>query len=382
MNNIYSILKKFLKYILLVTKIKNNKIVVCNFGGKGYGDNPKYIIEELVAQNLKLDIVWLVEDIKKYQNEFPKNIKLIKYGSLRGLYELATAKLWIDNARKYFYTPKRKNQYYIQTWHGCIPLKRIEKDAESTLDSNYLEYAKNDSKMADLFISNSKFCTSLYEKSFWYSGEVLECGSPRNDILIKHSDKYSRYIKDYYNLSIDTKIAIYAPTFRKSNTLDAYKLDYNKCISALEKKFGGKWIILVRLHPNISRLASSISYSSNAINASEYEDMQHLLAAGDILITDYSSSMFDFGYTKKPVFLFAEDIEEYKNDRNFYFDIECLPFKLAKSNEELEKNISNFDDDKYKYDLEKFMSKLEICENGRASYSVVEVIKKVINYTN
>lgn len=277
------------------------------------------------------------------------------------------------------YIRKRKSQYYIQTWHGAIALKQIEKDAEDVLDKYYVESAKNDSRMADLLISNSKFCTNLYRNSFWYDGSILECGSPRNDILINDTEYFKLKICEYYKLDKNINIAMYAPTFRRNNNLDVYNLDYEKCISALKNKFGGEWVIIVRLHPSISEKAKNIKYTNNIINGSIYDDMQQLLAATDILITDYSSSMFDFMITKKPIILYATDMEEYKKDRNFYFNIEELPFKVASNNQEMENGICEFDNKVYINKLNQFISRLDINENGVASYKVVEVIKNFIN---
>ena len=99
--------------------------------------------------------------------------------------------------------------------------------------------------MADLLISNSKFCTNLYRNSFWYDGSILECGSPRNDILINDTEYFKLKICEYYKLDKNINIAMYAPTFRRNNNLDVYNLDYEKCISALKNKFGGEWVILL-----------------------------------------------------------------------------------------------------------------------------------------
>jgi CDP-glycerol glycerophosphotransferase len=102
--------------ICSLLKINKKKIVLCNFYGKGYGDNPKYIAQEIISQDLNYDLVWLLDDNFK-ESIFPKEIRVVRYGSFKAIYEMATAKLWIDDCRKVYYTKKRKNQYYIQTWH-------------------------------------------------------------------------------------------------------------------------------------------------------------------------------------------------------------------------------------------------------------------------
>lgn len=365
------------KIFILTQRIDSKKIVVCNFGGKGYGDNPKYIVEEIIKQNLNYDIVWLVDDIEKYKKNFHGNIRLVQYGSIKGMYELATAKIWIDNCRKYFYTKKRKGQYYIQTWHGGLSIKQIEKQAESKLDEQYLNYAKNDSKMVDLMISNSDWCTKMYENDFWYDGEILECGSPRVDILFNQNEESNNKIYDLYNVDKNKKIMLYAPTFRNSMDLSVYSIDYERCINALEEKFGGEWIIFIRLHPNISNLASNMCYSKNIINVTDYPDMQELLSVSDILVTDFSSSLFEFSYIKKPVFIFATDYEEYIKERGFAINLEELPFNINKCNDDFINDIYDFDEKEYRINIEDMLKRFGVKEDGSASKSVVDRIKQI-----
>ena len=101
--------------------IDNNKIVVDNFLGKGFGDNPKYIIESLHLTNPNVKIVWLLKDMTQIM---PPYIKKVKYASLNALYEYETARIWIDNVRNSVHPfTKKKNQYYLQTWHGTLPFK-------------------------------------------------------------------------------------------------------------------------------------------------------------------------------------------------------------------------------------------------------------------
>lgn len=365
-------------YFLSLFPITNNKIVICNYFGKGYGDNGKYIAEEIIRQGLDVDIVWLLRKELIGKSDFPSEIRVVKYGSLKGLYELATAKIWIDNCRKVFHPIKRKNQYYIQIWHSSISMKRVEKDVEDSLSKSYVICAKKDSEMADLFISNGKFNSNLYRNSFWYNEEILESGSPRNDIMFDKSNLLNQKVKKFFNINNDIKIVLYAPTFRKVGDTKVYDLDYDGCISALHKKFGGKWVLLVRLHPNISYKSNEIRYSENIYNASSYDDMQELLVSTDILITDYSSSMFEFSLRKSPCFLYVPDVKEYMKDRNFYFTLNELPFSIGEDNSKLIEAILNFDEHTYIDKLDKFFKLQGVVDDGFASERVVKKIKDVI----
>ena len=370
--------RKCLSYLFYLLPIKNNKIVITNYYGKGYGDNAKYILQELIKMNQKIDVVWLVSNLN-YTEGMPSYVRVVKYGSIKSLYELSTSKLWIDNSRKSLYSLKKKKQVYIQTWHGSISLKKIEKDAQNKLNYFYVRNAKNDSKMADYFISNGKFSTKMYRNSFWFKGEILEYGTPRCDILINPPTK-NKKVKDNFKISYEKKIILYAPTFRKVSNSEVYKIDFKKLSDSLKKRFGGEWVILVRMHPNETNLIS-LAYNDDyeIHDASLYDDMYELLSETDVLITDYSSSMFEFSYTNKPVFLFARDIEDYKKDRDFYFDIYSLPYKISKNSKELEDSIKEFNFDEYQEKLKMFKDKLSILEDGNASKKIAKLIYGIIN---
>ncbi|MDY4077586.1 MAG: CDP-glycerol glycerophosphotransferase family protein [Clostridium sp.] len=370
--------EKFLWFIYTKIKIKSNKIVVDSFSGNGYSDNPKYIVEEILKQNLNYDIVWIINNSIK-ENNIPLGIRTVKYGTSECIYELATAKVWIDNARKMYKTKKRSGQFYIQTWHGTYPIKKVENDTIETLGKEYINYAKIDSKNADLFISNGKHMSDLYRKSFWYDGEILEKGCPKNDILIKKPHDVYLKVKNNFNIEQDTKILLYAPTFRNSESLEPYNLDYDNLLKVLKKKFGGNWVVLVRLHPNISMKSKELKLKKNVYDATNYEDIQELLIASDILITDYSSTSSDYIFTGKPCFLFTTDFNEYLNERELYVDINNICFKKANNNEELFRIIEEFDYKKYNIQREKYMLDLGMFETGQASKYVVEWIKNKIN---
>ncbi len=365
-------------YFFRLCKIKSNKIVFSNFYGLGYGDNPKYIAEEIIRRDLDYEMVWLLRKDLSGQQELPPRIRVVEYGSIQAIYEMTTARLWIDNVRQPVSIKKRYGQYYIQTWHGGIGIKRVEKDVLDNLCDDYIRDARADSRKADLFISDSTFITNLYKNSFWYDGKILECGTPRNDILLNPVKTLREEVRSYFDVGINRKIVLYAPTFRNNCSLECYDIHALSCLDALSQRFGGEWIMFIRLHPNLKDNASSICNSETIYNATSYPDMQVLLSAVDIVITDYSSLMFDFALRKNPCFLYATDIEEYKRDRNFYFQIDELPFPLATNNDELTHNIKMFDNNKYKLSLDEFYAKVGCQMNGRASALVVDHISQSV----
>lgn len=389
-NNVLSVLKQ-VRYIWIVTlfhvfrlfPVKPERIVLCNVWG--FGDNAKYITEELVRRRIRLrkqnkqhsgfEIIFVTNQPETA--DAPKGVRVLKSNSLTAVMAQATARVWVDNNRKENYIRKRKGQYYIQTWHGGIALKKIEKDYEK-LSPEYVANAKRDSAMTDLYISNSSFCTNMYRNSFWYSGEILECGSPRNDILLKADQARLAAIRERLGVEPEVKIAVYAPTYREGNNTKPYRMDYGKLLSVLKHKFGGEWVIEVRLHPLVSEQSNFMHYDEHIRNASHYRDLYELMAAGDILITDYSNIMFEFSFMKRPVFLYAADEAEYTKDRGFYFDYPSLPYDRANSEKELFENIEQFSQTKYQEKMDAFFHTLEIFEYGNASQKVADRILKVI----
>lgn len=358
------------------TPIQSNKVIFSNMKNMGYGGNPKYIAEELLRTDLekKLDLVWVVSD-ERYS--FPEGIRTVLFGSYEYYFELATARIWIDNTRKNYDARKRKGQYYIQTWHGAAPIKKVEKDVEASLTDIYIVNAKRDSEMADLFLSGSKFYTELYRRSFWYDGVIMEAGLPRQDVFWK-GGSVRRKVFEYYGIDEETSMALYAPTFRRDFTNQYYDMDFTAVLSALQRRFNRKFILAVSKHPD-NRYVEYNFDNKGFIAVEQYDDFEELLMAADVLVTDYSGCMYDFSYTRRPVFLYQRDYELYKTDRDFYVPMEELPFIKAHSNEELVRRIEEFDLVRYQKEVDAFMDKMGNYDDGTASEKVVSHIWDVFN---
>ena len=346
----------------------------CNMKGRRYGDNPKYIVDEIIRRGLDYEVVWLLNEVD--DEEVPPEIRKASHNIFSIAYELATSKIWIDSNTKQYGTLKRKNQIYIQTWHGSYGLKKVYGDIPekiTLIDKKTIQY---NSKITDLMISNSRQTSEIYHRAFWYKGEMLECGSPRNDIFFEDENKYKEKVQAHFSIQ-GKKIALYAPTFRNNFGTDTFNMDYEKVKSSLEQRFGGEWVILIRLHPNNIKDASAfIDYNKDIINATDYNVMQELLVASDVLITDYSSCMFDFVTTGKVCFIYATDIEAYREERDYYFDIYDLPFPVAENNEQFENVILNYNEEEYQKKLQELFVKVGLCESGNASGQVVDYIEK------
>lgn len=348
-----------------ILPVQNNKIVVTSFYGRGYGDNFKPVVAELLDRGEKLDIVWLTADAAAAKS-LPPGVRAVSNTNWNRIRELCTAKVWLDNCRKGARV-KKAGQWYLQTWHG-FALKRIERDAVDALPAGYAQYAARDSSQIDLIVSNSALMTKIYQESFWYSGEVAEFGSPRNDVLFAPSADVREKVCRALHLPHGCSIALYAPTFRSDESMDAYCVDYARLQKALSTRFGGHWAVLIRLHPNVMAKAKDLYFDGvTTFDATRYDDMQELLAAADAVISDYSSLMFDYGLTKRPCFQFAVDIEAYQKDRNFYFPLSKMPFPLAEDNDALEQAVLQWNREEAEKAWDDFCEEFGIREDGKAA---------------
>lgn len=370
-DKIKRLILKNLFIVMRIFKINIKKIVITSYYGKGYGDSAKYICNELIKRNNDYDIVWLVNNLDE---EFPTKIRKVKFKSLKGFYELSTAGFWIDNSRKHDYILKRKKQYYIQTWHSSLRLKKIEGDAIEDLPNDYIRNAKKDSKKMDLLTVGCKFSEEIYDRCFWYNGEKLKCGTPRCDLFFQEEKKkeIKNLIQEKYHIKRGTKIILYAPTFKKKSKDN--KLDYNKFIEKLNNN--EDYILFVRFHP-ISK--TKIGNSDKIINMTNYPDIQELISICDCLITDYSGCCFDAMIAKKKCILYTPDFEEYiKSERKLVFDFNELPFKRTYNIEQLINEIINFDYEEYTKKISRFNKKIGSYEKGTASSQIADVIDERI----
>ena len=371
-------------------EVQENKIVFSSFMGNSYGCNPKYIAEEIIKRKLPYDLVWLVLDKKKKEQDFPPEIRLVSYNSKQAMIETQTAKCWIDNNRKIYFwrngLTKKTGQYYIQTWHGSLGIKKIDADVKAfnnETNNAWLKFAHIDSENADYLLSNSEFENNILVPAFWFKNEVKQIGHPRNDVFFKNRSLIRDKVCEYYNTDKDKKILLWVPSFRDDKRLDCYGLEYKELKKSLEEKFGGEWLIFVRLHPRINQFSEKIIPQKDfIINATDYPDIQELLVTADAAITDYSSCIFDFMLSRKPGFIYATDIEQYDTDRGFYYPLTSTPFPVAENNKQLRKNILNFDLDKYQEKVEEFLKDKGCMEDGHASERVVDLIEKIMKGEN
>jgi len=370
--------------IRLFVKVNDKQIFCWSYRFKKYACNPRFITEYLLENAPEYKIYWAFD--KDFDtSSLDSRICVVRKYSLDYLYALYSSKFVFYNTRNIQFESmfiKKSSQLYIMTWHSSIRLKRIEKDAIKQLSNKYVEIAKRDSSMCDLMLSNSKLYSNQIKNSFWYKGEILEKCVPRNDIFYDKTIKtaFYRKVRESMGFSQKTKIVLYAPTFRNiSNDLKFYKLNWDKLLPYFKKILGDSVEILVKLHPNmvdVDGINKILNYK-HVHNITKVPDITEFLFAADLMISDYTSAMFDFVILRKPCFIYAIDKDEY--DRGFYWTFEQLPFPFANSEEQLINNINCFNYDKYCLLLEKFQNEVwGLDEDGHACERLYDWMKKQI----
>lgn len=355
--------------------VKSKRVMMWSFDFKQYSCNPRYLTEYLLEHNPEFEIFWVFRK-KVDTSGIDSRIRCVRFRSWEYLLLVNSAEFLITNCRTApfkLYWKKRPGQKYCMLWHGGVALKKIEKDAEDKLGWQYLRKAKLDSKACDLMISGCGFQTKLLKESFWYDGEILEKGIPRSDIFFKPElrSEIKEKVCRQYGIPSDAKLVLYAPTFRQDKSFSPYMIDWGTVVPHLHRIFAGSDVrVLLRLHPNMMHKdVTPLLNDPAVINVTRYHDMQELLCITDMLITDYSSSMFDISMLERPCILYATDSAQY--NRGYYFDLKELPFPMAESQNELIEKMRNFDMGKYLSDLKEFNDKhIHYCEDGNASRSL------------
>lgn len=351
---------------------RNKAFFLCYYGSQ-YGCNPKYLSQYITKIQPTWDIIWGFTQPERHKIS---GIRKVRYLSLRFFYELCTSQVVVANYRMPLFYHRRRGQLYIQTWHSSMRLKAIEADAVTSLSKNYLDMAYNDSQQISILLSGCKKSSDIFKSAFWYNGIISPTGTPRLDILMASNQKLSNEIKNRLAIKNCSHIVLYAPTFREYSNTDVYDIDLLKLKKSFKQRWGGEWQVLVRLHPHM--LGKHLKGALNeVVDVTAYDDIQELLLISDVVVTDYSSLMFDFAVTKRPCFLYVPDLDEYlKRERQLYFSLDSLPFPKIRSNMQIDDVIYHFDEDKYSEDVDAFLQQTGSYETGNACENVFQIIQQ------
>lgn len=365
-------MKKIIQIIInkffSIFSINNNKIVFQ--GNQNMVDgNPRAIYEYMKEKYPNYRLICIVNKGVDTSSIDSKDCAF--YKTFKGYYHLATARYWVRSQSFGGFLKKRKGQIYIQTWHGHGALKKMSYDVESLKKDNNgeeLDHVRD----WDYFISTDKLDGDVIKSSTNYKGKILELGAASLDLLVQRDKKKINKIKEELGIkSTKKKIVLYAPTFREKD------LEANLVTVPIEKlKSLNEYIFLVRLHPLIEEKVDKRIFSKNIIDVCDYYDVSNLLLITDILISDYSSIIYEFAVLNRPMILYAYDYDSYLKERGFYVDYLTLPGPICYTQNQLYEciNKQKYNQKKYGNQLKSFNNKYNKLNDGHATERIVNLI--------
>ena len=338
-----------------------------------FSDNPRAISEELHRRGADLRHVWVADPA--LTGELPAWVVPVAPESARHLAMMGRARYLVANGTVLGFNRKRRGTTFLQTWHGT-PLKKIgfhTKRDDSRTSRQAAKSLKRNIPDWDLLLSPNRFSTPILRDAFRYSGTVLETGYPRNDLLLApEAGEVRERVRERLGIAGDQRAVLYAPTFR-----DRARFAREADVQRLARDLGESHVVLLRMHKTD---AGQLTLGSSALfcDVSAYPDNRELYLAADLLVTDYSSVMFDFAVTGKPMLFFTPDLAQYRDElRGFYFNFEAeapgpLLFTLDDVTRALEDLDAIVDGHRDAYAL--FRERFCHLEDGHASERVVDAL--------
>ncbi|MGW0933511.1 CDP-glycerol glycerophosphotransferase family protein [Streptomyces sp. NPDC002666] len=352
-----------------------DQVFYLSYNGKQYSDSPRAMHEELVRRGSDLKHLWAVRD---GQVIVPETTDVVRMWGREWFEALATSRYIVTNGHLPEWVERRPGQVIVQTWHGTM-LKKIGHDIDTLhFDKEYQNRLALEAKNWSMIVSSNRFSTPILKRAFSYDGEILEAGYPRNDYLYAPDrEQRAAEIKERIGLPAGKKVVLYAPTWRddQSHSAGQYKFDLQIDLEDARRRLGDDHVLLIRRHSNV---VDAVPGAGNGFvwDVSEYPDIADLYLASDIMITDYSSVMFDYAHLKRPMLFFTYDLEHYRDTlRGFYFDFEKdSPGPLVRTSEELVSSIRDIDalSTQYKDRFDRFHELFCDLDDGKASQRVID----------
>lgn len=346
-----------------------------SFNGRSVGDSVLAIYNELQARGTDLELLWSVADLN---TAVPEGATPVLVHTRAYIDALHNARYLVNNNNFPFYYRKREGQTYIQTWHGT-PLKKIGNDVPgANLSLSYRQLMKREPGYWDALLAQNDFAAEILPKAFGYQGPTLNVGYPRNDVLAGPNAGLRRTLtRAGLGIADDQIVVLYAPTWRDNvSVATGYALVSHLDFAAARSALGKQSVILLRGHANTAH--DQVITEDGVINVTGHPDVNDLILASDVLITDYSSIMFDYCVTGKPMLFLTPDLDQYRDvTRGFYVDLEDIaPGPICRDNEELAKALADLDTTKIDYaePYARFVTAYAPRDDGSAAARVVDAL--------
>ena len=368
--------KRAVLCLLHVFPVDRNKVFFSAYEGKQIACNPKALFLYMKKQGLleEKSVIWEYNGRSKALEK--RHIKSCRHNSLSYFYHIMTSGCVIINSGVTASIPLRKEQICVNTWHAGGAFKKFGADISGEMngtDANALRIAAG---QTDYFVSSNRLFSETVSRTLMIPREkILDIGLPRNDAFFDSAklQRMNSRVRDKYGLGDEDFLVLYAPTFRGNSGEDRLQIHDSVdtgLVDAIRERTGKKPVFFLRRHYYHRGEEPCSAY----INVSAYPDMQDLLAAADMLITDYSSAMWDFALTGKPCLLYVPDLDEYLSRRGFYTEPETWPGILCKDAEELSHAVQSFDRERYREKTDAYFTLTGSCESGEGCRKLCEVL--------
>ncbi len=353
-------------------------ILFVSWNGKQCSDNPLGIAEELRRRGDDRERIWVVND---WSVPAPAGDTVVLSGTEEYYEAFARCRYVISNDDMQAHYRKRDGQIYLQTWHGT-PLKRIGFDIQRPQFASgtaYFGHLSQDVAKWDLLLSQNAFSTPILRRAFKFDGEICEYGYPRNDVLCRGgSAAAAAQVRRKLGLPDGKRVVLYAPTWRDNQFYASgkYRFDLRLDLEKAWRTLGDDYLILVRGHHHLADDVPAGMRPGFALNVTDYPDISELFLISDVLITDYSSVMFDFASTGRPILFFTYDLDKYRDTlRGFYFDLEAeAPGPLLATSDEVLAAVRDIDAvaDRHRSQYEAFAARYCPLDDGKAAARVCD----------
>ena len=349
------------------------RFIYNSFEGR-YCDNPRAIHEALASRGGGDSHVWLADPA--HLDGFPEGVETVPYGTPQCIEALQAADVLVANTHTDLVWEKPPGAFYLQTWHGT-PLKRIHWDV-LWAPAGRLERLQRDVDQWDCLLSPNRASTPFLRRAFRYEGEVIESGYPRNDVLIgPAADDVRARVRSELGIEDGKTAVLYTPTWRDDVVFPEGGKEFALGLDAADfaAQLGEDHVLLLRLHYMLTGRMAAVEHPA-VRDVSFHPEVAELYLAADAMVTDYSSTMFDFAVTGKPMVFFTYDLADYQNrQRGFYFDFAPdAPGPLVGTNAELIEAIRDVEalPDRYAGPYARFRERFCHLDDGRATARVVE----------
>ena len=351
-------------------------VVYNSFEGR-FSDSPRAVYELLLERGTDATLTWLSAD--HLRHTFPAGVEHVPFGSRASIAALETADVVVSNDHIPLDWDKRPGTTYLQTWHGT-PLKRIHNDVLWAPEGRLAHMAEDIARW-DHLLSPNPVSTERLRRAFGYRGPIHETGLPRNDLL--SSPRREQLRADVRaSLSVDEgqTVVLYTPTWRDDlvfNRTGPRDFEFPVDLDDFSARLGADHVLLLRLH-NMVMDRLEIVDGSAVRDVCSHPDIRDLYLAADLMVTDYSSTMFDFAITGKPMLFFTYDLDYFRDElRGFYFDLaEVAPGPLLRTSDELVAAIGDIDavSAQHAERYARFRETFCCLEDGRAGERVLDLI--------